>query len=37
MVSSGPEAVSGTEEARFSFIKGGYMEDIQPEGIFNVF
>ncbi|CAL9063777.1 uncharacterized protein LOC103986835 isoform X1 [Musa acuminata AAA Group] len=31
MVSSGPEAVSGTEEARFSFIKGGYMEDIQPE------
>lgn len=26
------KAASGTEEARFSFLQGGYMEDFQPQG-----
>ena len=27
------KADNGTEEARFSFLQGGYMEDFQPQGI----
>lgn len=31
--STASEVVNDTEEARFSFIQGGYVEDIRPLGI----
>jgi hypothetical protein len=34
ITSDKPEIVSTTEEARFSFIKGGYVEDSCPEGTY---
>ena len=31
-----PEVASKSEEARFSFIKGGYVEDDRPQGIMHL-
>jgi diphthamide biosynthesis protein 2 len=33
LTSEKPEVASRSEEARFSFIKGGYVEDECPRGI----